>query len=109
MTPHVLADDNLARINRSFNARRCIDAISVDIAICVYSDIANMNTNSEIVRATRLGRFLSIFFAKRGCGAHSHFSARKFGEDCVAEEFDDSTFVALHNGARERLQDFNQL
>jgi len=50
---------------------------------------------------------LSVLLTQRGCGAHCHFCAWKFGEKGIAEEFHDSTFVALDDTPREHLQDFN--
>jgi hypothetical protein len=47
--------------------------------------------------------------AQCGCRAYSHFSASKLGENRIAEELYDPAIVALHNGTRERLQDFYQL
>jgi len=65
LTPHVLADDNLSRINRSFNARGRVDTITVEIAVCIYGDIADMNTYAQIVCTASLCGFLSILFAMR--------------------------------------------
>jgi hypothetical protein len=55
LTPHVLAHDHLARISRSFDARSRINAITVEIAVHVYGDIAKVNTNAEVVCATTSG------------------------------------------------------
>jgi hypothetical protein len=52
LTPDVLADDDLAGIDRCFDSRRRIDAITVEIPICVHGNIAKMNADAQIVRAT---------------------------------------------------------
>jgi hypothetical protein len=107
LTPDVLADDYLARVDRGFDPRGRIDTISVEISICVHSNVTDMNTDAQLVRATSFGRLFSVLLTQRGCGAHCHFCAWKFGEKCIAEEFHHSTFVAGDDTARERLQDFN--
>ena len=109
MTPHVLADDDLARINGCFDPCCRIDAITVEVAVCAYGDIADVNTYAQIVCATSVGRLFAILLAQCSCGADGHFSAWKFGENRITEEFDDSTFVALDGAARQRLQNFNEL
>jgi hypothetical protein len=109
LTPDVLADDDLARINRGLDARSRINAITVEVAVCVYSNIANVNTNAQIVCATSSGGLFAKILAQCGCGVRSHFSAWKLGENRVPEKFNDATLVAFHDVARERLQDFNQL
>jgi hypothetical protein len=55
LTPHVLADGDLAWINRGFDARSRINAVTIQIAVCIYGNIANVNTNAEIVCATSCG------------------------------------------------------
>jgi hypothetical protein len=99
----------LAGIDRCLDSRRRIDAIAVEISVCVHGNIANMNTDSQIMRATGPGGLFGILLAQHGCGAHSHFCAWKFGENRITQEFNDSAFVALDGTARKRLQDFDQL
>jgi len=55
LTPDVLADDYLARVDRGFDPRGRIDTISVEISICVHSNITDMNTDAQLVRATSFG------------------------------------------------------
>jgi hypothetical protein len=109
LTPDIIADDDLPGIDHCFDSRRRIDAISVEIPICIQSNIAKMNTNAQIVRATSFGGLFSVLFAQNGCGAHGHFCARKFGEDRIAEELNHSTLMALDSSAGKALQDFDQL
>ena len=40
LTPDVLADDDLAGIDRGFDSRSRINAIAIKIAVCVYGNIA---------------------------------------------------------------------
>jgi hypothetical protein len=50
---------------------------------------------------------LRILFAQCGCGPHGQFGAWEFRENCIAHEFDYSTFMASDGFARECLKDFN--
>jgi hypothetical protein len=103
---HHPADAGPARLGESFEPRRDIDSVSVDIAP-VLDDVAQIDPHAEFEAAIwrHIGISLGHFALYFNRAAHSIDNAGEFEEQSVACSFDDATVMLLDLGISQFAPD----